>query len=414
MKKRFQLAAILLLLTAVAQGQVAPAATGPGGVLLSGTFQYTLRYAQTGRFGGNMGNSENGIISGDMTYANANTRRPFSLMYGGGYEEVFSGPTYGKGISQHLILSQGMFGHNWNATVSDDVSYTPQSPTVGFLGIAGSGGLTGATGASSATSATILTQNTHTVTNTVTGDYQHNLNRANSLAFGGTSNLLCFPDGNGLNTDTNGGQATYTDQFNARNSVYGQYQYSRFTYPGYSAEFATQAGTIGFKRSWTRQLSTDLVAGPQWTSSNAAIVPSSLRFSAKTSASYTRPIWSASLGYNRGTTGGAGYMLGAHSDSVLASYTHDAGRSLSIGLTASYLLTSGLQSGGSINSKVAGAQVSRRFGRYLSAFASYTAMDQSSSSTLASSKISQAAILSQLNQTVGFGMAYIPRVKNLR
>ena len=71
--------------------------------------------------------------------------------------------------------------------------------------------------------------------------------------------------------------------------------------------------------------------------------------------------------------------------------------------------TSGLgNQGGVTNAKFGGAQATRRLGRYLTAFANYTATDQSTSSLL------PANTLSGLQQVVGFGIGYSPRETRLK
>jgi hypothetical protein len=62
---------------------------------------------------------------------------------------------------------------------------------------------------------------------------------------------------------------------------------------------------------------------------------------------------------------------------------------------------------GVINAKYGGAQATRKLGRYLTVFASYSAIDQSSSSSLPIN------VLNQLEQVIGFGIGYSPRETRL-
>jgi hypothetical protein len=65
--------------------------------------------------------------------------------------------------------------------------------------------------------------------------------------------------------------------------------------------------------------------------------------------------------------------------------------------------TSGLIHNGVTNAKFGSAQATRLFGRHFTAFAIYTAIDQSSSSQLPTNAITS------LMQVIGFGVSYSPR-----
>ena len=55
MKRILQFAAIALSALHLAHAQVAPEATGPAKLPLSGNLSYALRYSQTAQFGGSLG-----------------------------------------------------------------------------------------------------------------------------------------------------------------------------------------------------------------------------------------------------------------------------------------------------------------------------------------------------------------------
>jgi hypothetical protein len=117
---------------------------------------------------------------------------------------------------------------------------------------------------------------------------------------------------------------------------------------------------------------------------------------------------SAGVNYNRGSNGGSGYLIGAETDSVAANFSRDFNKNLNIGVTGSYMRTAGLANNGVTNGRFGGVQASRRIGRYLNVYANYTAIDQSTSSTLNNNA------LSGLMQVVGFGIGYSPKEKHLR
>jgi hypothetical protein len=411
--------AIFFAACAGAHAQVAPAATGPG-LPVSGNLNYSLRYSQTAEFGAALGDWQTSDASASVGYANSNTRLPFKLNYGGGYTWTLAGPTYSTGLFQNLLLSQGIVWRKWSVVASDDVSYRPQAPTIGFSGIPGTGEPIGGSGTGTPSSQSILTVNTHTVDNLANGELEHILNYATTLSAGGDSELLRYPDGNGLDTDTQRANAGLTRRLNARNSLSGQYMFSRYSYPGSSLTFETNSGFLHFKREWNRKITTDVSIGPQWvSSSDSAIMPSSTKVAVNAAVNYQFRFTSASLSYNRGANGGAGYMLGSESNNVSANFSREFGRDLTIGITGSYMRSSGLQNtglqhsgvtnayNGVINAKYGGAQATRKLGRYLTVFASYSAIDQSSSSSLPIN------VLNQLEQVIGFGIGYSPRETRL-
>jgi hypothetical protein len=65
--------------------------------------------------------------------------------------------------------------------------------------------------------------------------------------------------------------------------------------------------------------------------------------------------------------------------------------------------TQGLQQTGVTNGKYGGAAATQRLGRYITVFANYTAIQQSSSSALPSNAING------LSHVIGFGIGYTPR-----
>ena len=409
MKTTIEILAILIIGCASASAQVAPAATGPGGIPVTGNLHYAFRYAQTAEFGTSLGNWQTSTSSASLDYANRNERLPFSMNYSGGYTWTITGPSYRTGIFQHLLLSQGFAWRKWNATISDDVSYRPQAPTTGFSGIAGIGEPIGGSGSTPPSSQSILTLNAHVVENDANLEIEHGLNYATKLNLGGGLSLLRFLDGNGLDTNTAMANAGLSWRLDARNSLSGRYMLSEFSYPGFSASFASQSALLGYSREWSRKVSTNISAGPQWIgSTDSKFLPPSTRIAANAAFDYKFRFVSASLAYDHGANGGAGYSLGAERDSIHAGFSRDFGRSLTIGLEGGYLRTAGLRNNGVTNAKYGGGQLTKRLGRYLNVFANYTVMDQSSSSKLPSN------VLNNLLQVFSCGIEYSPREKHIR
>ena len=393
---------LLFLPLFAARGQVPSAVSGPRALPFSGTVKYDLHYAQNAEFGSSLGNWQTSVASGTASYANLSRHLPFSMDYSGGYTWTLRGPAYATGLFQHLFLSQGLDHGKWNALASDDVSYRPQAPTTGFSGIPGTGEPIGIPSPAPPSGQTILTLNTHVVDNTVAGTLSRRLNYAYLFTAGGTWNLLRYPDGNGINSNSPGANAALTRRLSARDSLSARYRFTQFTYPDFNFSFTTHTGMLDFTRAWNRRVSTDMSGGPEWTGgSRFAGVPRALRASGTASLTYSFRSVSAALAYNRATNSGGGYLIGAETDSFAATLSREFRRSLTVGLNASYMRTAGLQNNGITNGKFAGVQVSRRVGPQITFFVNYTVSDQSTSSALPGNALS--GMIQMASIGIGYG-----------
>src|ERR1035438_9555676 len=190
MKTTYTLLAMAFSFSVAVNGQVVPAATGPGGLGISGDLQYSMRYTQSAEHESDGTNYQTAKASADVEYANEKERLPFSLNYVGGYSWTLDGPGELTGLFQHLSLSQGFVWRTWTATFDDDVSYRPQAPTTGFSGIPGIGEPIGGSNPFPPSSQSILTLKTHTVNHVVDGVLEHNIDYATTVSVGGGSELL--------------------------------------------------------------------------------------------------------------------------------------------------------------------------------------------------------------------------------
>ena len=167
MKTTLALLAFLFTVATAAYAQTSPEATAGTAVL-----QYSARYAQSAEFlPGSLGDSQNATLSGNVEYANGLKRRPFALTFGGGYSWNIVGTSYGDGLFENLLLTQGIVGRKWDIKVSDNISYLNEAPLTGFSGVPGTGEPISGSSSSSSSSQTILTLNTRTENNTVNGEY---------------------------------------------------------------------------------------------------------------------------------------------------------------------------------------------------------------------------------------------------
>jgi hypothetical protein len=404
MKATLKFLAFFFALSAAASAQVAPAATAAGGLPANGKLYYAFRYGQTAEFGGGLGTWQTSNLSATADYANGSVRAPFSVDYGGGYTWTITGPDYSSGLFQRMYLTLGGVWHKWAVLVSDDVSYLPQSPFTGFSGIAGIGEPIGTPNPAPVSSQSILTLNTHAVENAAMGSIENKLTAATTLSGNGTYELLRYPNNDGLDTDTYTAIGEITHRLDGRDSIIGTYRYSLYTYPDYTSTFETQSGLIGFRRLLSRKLSAAVAAGPMWiNSSNQQVVPSKLTYTANGRVIYTSKPTLVGVGYSHGTNGGAGYMLGATWDSLNGDFSRNIGPNLMLGLTGGYNHTAGMINNGATNSVVGGTQATWQLNRNFIAFANYTGIYQTSTSSLPNN------VVNQLLQTIGFGIGYSPR-----
>lgn len=383
-----------------AKAQTEPAASGT-----SSTLDYDLSYSQTASFYSAYGYQQRGIASGELEYSNGKLHRPLSLTYSGGYLFGISGYESESGLFQHLKLSQGYSERKWSVNVSDDVSYSPETPTTGFSGIPGVGTLPELPDTSPGT--IVYSRTLYNVTD---GTFTRSLNYDTSIGVDANYTILRYPTGAALETNDISLRPQISWRLNGLNSISLQYSFSRFSYVASPFILETQSLQPGYSRIWSRRLSTGVSAGPERTSSNNDLfLPPSTGVAASAWAKYSSKPVAAAVQYSREASTGAGYgtELGIHSDDATANVSHPFGRNVTIGASGSYVRTKGLLQPGVTTEKYGGVNAARQVGEFISISASYTALEQSSSLTLPTSA------LNGLDQVIGFSIAYHPRESHI-
>ena len=385
--------------TATASAPVATSGVNLG--VVNGTFRYGATGSesfQTG-YAQNQSVSAQTTLSGSLIYATKSLKAPFSTVYTGGV--LFSNQrNYGTNTFQSLALSQGYITKNWTFGVADVVSYLPQSPTLGLSGIPGTGDV-GLSPVSSIDSPAqnILTYNSNRVSNTAVGNASRNITARTALTADINYGLLHYFDSDSLDTRQISADLGLNHEIDTRTSVGVNANYSVFTLGNYvlgsqsreDASFTTRAISARVQRQFTRALGGSVSAGPQWVNSSSDLgIPSRLGVYASVNLVYVRRFGTFDVSYNRGANGGSGVLPGAFSDAVTASASRAYGHNWAVSANLGYAHTSGL--GSSVNNNVvvlpgvgtygtfdatfAGAQVTRRLTDSFSAFASYTAFNQ--------------------------------------
>lgn len=439
MRVRFAVAVLLLTVSSVSQGQavpsggqsMAPVNSGINLNPLDGVLHYALSASEIVQLGyyGSGEVTQSTALSGDVAYNAKSEVLPFSLLLAGG---VLLGNQSGQGTTTfwNVAASQGLITKHWVFNISDTFSFLPQSPTSGLSGIPGVGdqGAIPVQGPGEGPAGGILSDAGNRYTNAITGSVERQISHNTSISGNGSWSVLNF-----LNNEGNSGAYNYSDftgtaavnrRIDARSSASLDAVYSTFSYTqnGNSfvpPDFQTKGINVSYQRLLTHAFSVSLSAGPQWiSSSDSALIPSRLNAAVTASLSYSRGLTNASVSYSHGANGGSGILPGATSDSVSAFLGHTYGRNWVASVNISYSHTAGLtelttgSSTASINeiynTVYGGGQVTRRINAHFSAFASYTAQNQTNNFSVPSQNA-----LNGTAQTFGIGISYTPRSTRL-
>jgi hypothetical protein len=388
--------------------QVSTSAAPPGMASASRGLQYAFRYSQGVQTSDQMATIQTSNVSGSIAYANSEKEKPFTMEYAGGYTWNLSGPDYQSGQFHRMDLTQGFVYRRWKINLADDVAYLPQSPITGFSGVPGTGEIIGAPNPNPSTSQTILTVNTHVLSNNARGALEHTLNNSTTMSIAGTSILLHYPDGNGIENRSTGADAALLRRLTGRTSFVGDYRFNLYEYPGTTVAIRTHTGLAGLRHLFTRNLSANLQGGPQWiNSTNSSVVPADLTFAANASITYVKR-W-ASLGgsYIHDSNGGSGYLLGGTVDDAEGNFQYRFGRSMILGLTGGYNRTNALNVPNEIEGGFGAVQGTWLLGRLI-VFANYTGRGQSTSYAAPGN------VLNQTLNTVSFGFGLSSREARIR
>jgi hypothetical protein len=436
MKIRLVISALFLISTMslISHGQAVPAGiatigAAPSPLALDGVFHYALsasEIVQLGYYGpGDLTNST--AFSGDVAYTAKSTVRPFSLVFAGG---VLLPNQTEQGVTtyENVEVSQGYITRHWVFNLSDSFSFLPESPTTGLSGVAGVGdlGVTPIQGPGAGPAGGVLTGFGNRIANTVSGSVERQISRATSVSGSGSWSVLHFLDAStdGLDYTQTIGTVAVNQRFDARSSASVSAVYSIFDYSGPQAgpdapNFQSRGINLTYQRLLSRTLTLSGTVGPQWvSSSNSALIPSTLNLAINTSLSYSRRNTNASIFYSRGVNGGSGVIPGALSDVIGFAAGRAYGRNWVASLNGAYTRTSGLTFIGGTSSLApanelydtvyGGVQVTRRFSTYLSGYLSYTALNQTTNYSLGAPNV-----LNGISQTFGAGLTFSPRSTRL-
>jgi hypothetical protein len=443
MKNRIVVSALFLISTmsSIAYGQAVPAGvatvdTSPNPFAPDGVLHYALsasEIVQFGYFGAGEVTSST-VLSGDVAYTSKSMAHPFGLV---GAVGVLLPNRSGQGVTtyEHVSASQGYVTRNWVFNVTDTFSFLPQSPTTGLSGVAGVGDVgVIPTPVPGEGPGGVLTVSGNRIGNTVDGSVERQITPETSISGSGSWTTLQFvdPRAGGLNYSDISGVVAVNHRFDPRTTASVDAVYSVFDYSGTLAgvtqpNFQSRGINLSYQRLLSRTLSVSASIGPLWvSSSNSALIPSSLDVAGSGSLTYSRRFTHASLFYSRHVNGGSGVLPGALSDVAGFEVARSYGRDWVVSLPVSYSHSAGLTDLKGLNSlqgnptstttpvhevyeTVYGSvQVRRRINTNLSGYLSYTVQNQSTNYSLGAQNA-----LRGTSQTIGIGISFSPRSTGL-
>jgi len=374
--------------------------------------RYTISANQsfeTGAVASGSGTPETSGVSGTLAYTSSSARNQFGTTYSGGGGWSNQATTSNMNF-QNFEVRDTLSLRRLILMASNVVSYSPQAPIGGSSGIPGVGDLSGILGFGTlsptlAPSQTILSQNSQRISNASAGSVTLNLTGRTSVTALGSYGILQFLNAGGYDTHQEMAGTTVDHRLSARDTVGVRYTFMGFGYNEMPVTIDTHEASLVYERLWSRRWRSDFEVGPQWVeSTETSSLPTHTYIAGSASVTYNlTSVTSADLRYTRGVSGGSGVVTGARLDTVALAAMHSFSRSWAASFNGTYSRNSGLVQDQLFTSKSVGAQLTRKLGRDLSCYFSYTAIYQSSSGA---PFIAPVNVLQGLYHVFGFGVQF--------
>jgi hypothetical protein len=428
-------------MSSVVYGQAVPAGVATVDTSLNplapdGVFHYALSASEIVQFGyyGSGEVTSSTALSGDVAYRSKSLAHPFGLV---GAVGVLLPNRSGQGVTtyENVSASQGYLTRKWVFNVEDTFTFLPESPTTGLSGVAGVGdvGVISTPEPGQGPTGGILTVSGDRFGNTLDGSVERKITPATSISGSGSWSTFRFLDSQagGLDYTEISGVVAVNHEINQRSTASVDAVYTVFDYSGSHAgvtepNFQTRGINVSYQRLLSRTLTVSGSIGPLWlSSSNSALIPSSLDVAGSGSLIYSRRFTRASVFYSRHVNGGSGVLPGALSDVAGFEAARTFGRDWVVSIPVAYTHSSGLTDLAALNTLegnsasttpvhevyetvYGGVQVRRRFSTNLSGYLSYTVQNQSTNYSLGAQNA-----LSGTSQTFGIGITFAPRSTGL-
>lgn len=226
------------------------------------------------------------------------------------------------------MMSYGTSGRRWSLSFNNAFGFSPQGGIGGGLGNAQLNSGAGGFGNSSLVNLNPFLQQNQTVfalgssriTDTLAGQASYQLTAKSALTFSGNYGILRFLEGGLTDSNNYGFRTGYNRALNGRDTLAFSYGMSAFQFSGAGNNNVSHVLHVSYGRQISGRLSVRAAAGPNLTQVR---IPATgdiwqTSWSMSGAASYRMNFLDASLEYSRGTTGGAGFFLGAVTDDVRA------------------------------------------------------------------------------------------------
>lgn len=377
-----------------------------------GTLSYSLTGSElvgTGYGDGSFASST--ALSGDLAYLSSSENAPFSMIYSGGYLYSTIPGSIASSTFQNLALSQVFKTKSWVFVGSDAVSYLPESPTTGLSGIAGVGDIGTIpvqTGLGPAQD--ILTNYSRRVSNGLQGSATWQATPSLAFEGSGSWNVLRFLDSaSGLDLNEYDGSFGPSYRIDARNQIGVSANYSYSSYPNYTGyRIESKGATLNYTRAWSRRFSTTFSLGPEITHGlTIQPLPTRVNFAGTASATYATRTTGIYASYSRAVNAGSGVVFGALSDTATVGMNRPINRDWAVSINGGYSHNTDLVALAGESPTFADVfgsiQVSRKISESLSAFGSYTGIDQSIHNLPGASNA-----FNGLNHTFSVGITFAP------
>lgn len=413
---------------ALPAAEASPISTGFTLPVTSGSLTYALSASETANWGFFSGSqaTESTNVNGDLGYISNSKRDPFSAIISGGHSFGTGGqPSYNfvsAGLSQVIAIK------HWTYVLSDNVSYLPETPAVGFAGLPGLGDigispvLLGVipTSTIAPPAQGLLTNYATRIDNSASGGFTREFTAKTGLHGSAAYTISRFTNDSPLaqnsGLDSNGisGGGGISHAYSLRTTVGGNFEYSDYSYVGHTRgvaapDFKSQTASLNFQHQYTRKFSLNASAGPQWTTIELGSNSMSLDVFASVIASYKGERTQSTLAFLRSSNAGYGVIGGARSNTVSYVGTRKFGSGLwDGGFYGSYSdsksLASSLLPSYQFHTGTVGVQVSRALPHSLSIFGSYSLENQSTHGPF----LTLLNAFSGRYQSLGFGITYSP------
>lgn len=327
------------------------------------------------------------VVGGELAYNRSWGTDRFSLAYFGGGVLYQPSALYPASMFQTLSVGQQFNWKRLTLRLLDQFSYSPNS-LFGGAGIGGPGLLAETGQTTSAlnpvygTNDTVLTGQSRLINNSAIAEIQYNFSPRASFTATGSAMLLDYVGGGYNSTHGYVGGAGYNYMITAKDTVAVTYSFTQNEYIGLAENLSFQQVNLAYARQVSGRLVFQISAGPELIAPHdyTPSVGSSLSWSLATSVQYRLQRTTFGANYSRGANAGSGVFVGATSQYVDATASHEFSRFLVGVVNVGYSLSNGLANEPGVSNQYhnwfTGLSLGRQLGRFAHVSFNYGAEQQ--------------------------------------